>query len=102
MSKALFKDVQEQSRRSPFLISIAERAEKVRQDFKNSQIEAQEALAKLDEIASERVQAEQERRNLNVDENTFAIYTVIKQAVDHLDVNQATAVNAIYANFPNY
>lgn len=102
LSKALFKDVQEQSRRSPFLISIGERAEKVRQDFENSQIEAQEALAKLDEIASERVQAEQERQNLNVDENTFAIYTVIKQAVDHLDVNQATAVNAIYANFPDY
>lgn len=102
LSKALFKDVQEQSQRSPFLISIGDRVEKVRQQFENSQIQAQEALARLEEIANERIQAQEERQNLQIDENTYAIYTVIKQAVDNLEVKQAQAINAIYANFPDY
>jgi type I restriction enzyme R subunit len=102
LSKALFRDVQEQSQRSPFLISIGERAERVWQAFENHQVEAQEALAELDDIASDCVEAEAERQRLDVDENTFAIYTVIKQTVDNLDVEQAKTINAIYANFPDY
>ncbi len=102
LSKALLKAVHEQSQRSPFLISIGERAEIVRASFENRQIEAQEALAKLDEIANECIEAEVLRQQLKVDENTFAIYTVIKQAVDRLDINQAETINAIYSNFPDY
>ncbi|MHC5735447.1 type I restriction endonuclease subunit R [Nostoc sp.] len=102
LSKALLKAVHEQSQRSPFLISIGERAETVRASFENRQIEAQEALAKLDEIANECIEAESERQRLKVDENTFAIYTVIKQAVARLDINQAETINAIYGNFPDY
>ncbi|WP_373525055.1 hypothetical protein [Nostoc sp.] len=89
LSKALFRDVHEQSQRSPFLISIGERAEIIRASFENRQIEARVALARLDEIANECVEAESERQRLKVDENTFAIYTVIKQAVHRLDINQA-------------
>lgn len=102
LSKALLKTVNEQSQRSPFLISIGERAETVRASFENRQIEAHVALAKLDEIANECIEAESERQRLKVDENTFAIYTVIKQAVDCLDINQAETINAIYSNFPDY
>ncbi|MEH2159015.1 hypothetical protein, partial [Nostoc sp.] len=65
-------------------------------------IEAQEALAKLDEIANECIEAEVLRQRLKVDENTFAIYTVIKQAGDRLNINQAETINAIYGNFPDY
>ena len=56
LSKALFKDVEDKSRKSPFLISIGDRAEKIRQQFENRQIEATEALARLEEIAKERIQ----------------------------------------------
>lgn len=111
LSKAISKDVIEGSARyaerrplglSPFLVSIGERAEKVRQAFENRQIEASEALTQLNEIADERVEAEQERQQLDVDENTFAIYTVIKQAVDNQNVEQAKTINAVYSNFPDY
>ncbi|MEH1856773.1 MAG: HsdR family type I site-specific deoxyribonuclease [Nostoc sp.] len=101
LSKALLKAVHEQSQRSPFLISIGERAEIVRASFENRQIDAQEALAKLDEIANECIEAESQRQRLKVDENTFAIYTVIKQA-GGLDINQAETINVIYSNFPDY
>ncbi|MEH2072403.1 MAG: HsdR family type I site-specific deoxyribonuclease [Nostoc sp.] len=101
LSKALLKAVHEQSQRSPFLISIGERAEIVRASFENRQIEAHVALAKLDEIANECTEAEALRQQLKVDENTFAIYTVIKQAGD-LDINQAEIINTIYSNFPDY
>jgi len=47
-------------------------AEKVRQAFKNRQIEAHETLVQLDEIANVCVEAEEERQKLDVDENTFA------------------------------
>ncbi|MEO1431913.1 MAG: type I restriction enzyme endonuclease domain-containing protein, partial [Cyanobacteria bacterium J06633_8] len=102
LSKAISKDVIEESARSPFLVSIGERAEKVRQAFENRQIEASEALTQLNQIADERVEAEQERQQLDVDENTFAIYTVIKQAVDNQNVEQAKTINAVYSNFPDY
>lgn len=102
LSKALLQNVQEQSRRSPFLISIGDRAEKVRQQFENSQISATEALTKLDEIADECIRAEQERQNLQVDENTYAIYTVIKPGRDNLGISSAQIINAIYADFPDY
>jgi type I restriction enzyme, R subunit len=102
LSKAISKDVLDGSARSPFLISIGDRAEKVRQAFENRQIEAHEALVQLDEIANERVEAEEERQKLNVDENTFAIYTVIKQAVDKPNIEQAKTVNAVYATFSDY
>ena len=102
LSKAISKDVQDKSGRSPFLISIGERAEKVRQDFENRQIKADEALAQLNEIADERIEAEEERQKLDVDENTFAIYTVIKQAVDNLNVEQAKTINTVYGNFSDY
>ncbi|MEH2240488.1 type I restriction endonuclease subunit R [Nostoc sp.] len=102
LSKALSKAVQEQSQRSPFLLNIGERAEIVRASFEKRQIDAQQALAQLDEIANECVEAEEERQRLKVDENTFAIYTVIKQAGDRLDINQAEGINAIYSNFPDY
>ncbi|MCC5610557.1 HsdR family type I site-specific deoxyribonuclease [Nostoc sp. CHAB 5834] len=102
LSKAISKDVLDGSVRSPFLISIGERAEKVRQSFENRQIEAHEALVQLDEIANACVEAEEERQKLDVDENTFAIYTVIKQAISNLSVEQAKAINAVYANFSDY
>lgn len=102
LSKALFKDVESKSRKSPFLISIGDRAEKIRQQFENRQIEATEALARLEEIANERIEAETERENLQIDENTYAIYTVIKQAIDNVEVKQAQTINAIYTNFLDY
>ena len=102
LSKAISKEVLDGSARSPFLISIGDRAEKVRQAFENRQIEAHEALIQLDQIANECVEAQSERQKLDVDENTFAIYTVIKQAIANLNVEQAKAINAVYANFLNY
>ena len=102
LSKALFKDVEDKSRKSPFLISIGDRAEKIRQQFENRQIEATEALARLEEITKERIQAETERENLQIDENTYAIYTVIKQAINNVEVKQAETINAIYNNFLDY
>ncbi|MBO1064479.1 MULTISPECIES: hypothetical protein [Nostocales] len=67
--------MEDKSRKSLFLIFIGDRAEKIRQQFEDRQIEATEALAKLEEIAKERIQAERERENLQIDENTYAIYT---------------------------
>ncbi|MBP0017830.1 MAG: HsdR family type I site-specific deoxyribonuclease [Cyanobacteria bacterium SBLK] len=102
MSQALFKNVREQSQRSPFLLSIGERAEKVRQDLENRQIDAEEALKRLDEIAGECVQAEAERQQLKLDENTYAIYTIIRKAIPTAEIQQAKAIDAIYTNFPDY
>lgn len=102
LHSTLVKVLLDKSAQAPFLINIGERAEKVRQAFEERQIEVHEALAQLDSIAYERIEAEEERQRLNVDENTFAIYTVIKQAVDNSDVQQATTINAVYAKFPDY
>lgn len=102
LSKALGNVVREKLAQSPFLLSIGERADKVIQAYENRQINTQSALEQLEQIAQECVDAESAHQRLDVDENTFAIYTVLKQVVENLDVEQARAINTIYSNFPDY
>lgn len=102
LRKMLATVVREESAAKPFLLSIGDRAEKLAEAYENRQIDTQVALTEFEKLAQEYIDANAEQQQLNVDENTYAIHTVLKLAVEDLTVDQAREINAIFTRFPDY
>lgn len=102
LRKMLATVVREESAAKPFLLSIGDRAEKIAQAYENRQIDTQVALSEFEKLAQEYINANAEQQQLDVDENTYAIHTVLKLAVEDLTVDQAREINAIFTRFPDY
>ncbi|MCZ7568858.1 MAG: HsdR family type I site-specific deoxyribonuclease [Ardenticatenaceae bacterium] len=108
--------VADESATKPFLLSIGERAEALAQayedrvratkgaldEFEQQQKVAQEFQARFERLAEEYVGADAERRQMGVDENTFAIYTTLKATGNEPTVAQAQEVNALFERHPDY
>ncbi len=102
LRKMLATVVREESAAKPFLLSIGDRAETIAQAYENRQIDTQVALSEFEQLAQEYIDANAEQQQLDVDENTYAIHTVLKLAVEDLTVDQAREINAIFTRFPDY
>lgn len=102
LRKILAATVAAESGAQPFLLSIGERAEALAQLYEDRQVTTRQALAEFEKLAQEYIQADQERRRLGVDENTFAIYSAMRTAAPNLAAEQAGAVNALFLRFPDY
>lgn len=86
----------------PFLLSIGERAESLAEAYEDRQLTTQQVLAEFMKLAEEYVKADAERRKMGLDENTYAIYTVLKQSAKDLSVDQARYINSIFTRFPDF
>ena len=102
LQKALRQKVIEEGRSKPFLISIGDRAEAITAAYENRQTATQDVLAALIEVTEEYLQADQEREQMDLDENTFAIYRVLKNAVEVITPEQARGVDEVFTQYPNY
>ena len=102
LRKMLASVVREESAAKPFLLSIGDRVEKIAQAYENRQIDTQVALSEFEKLAQEYIDANAEQQQLDVDENTYAIHTVLKLAVEDLTVDQAREINAIFTRFSDY
>jgi type I restriction enzyme, R subunit len=102
LRKILAAVVAQERAAKPFLLSIGERAEVLMQAYEDRQLTTQQVLAEFEQLAQAYVQADAERQQLEVDENTFAIYTALKPVVTTLQVEQAQAINALFASFPDF
>ena len=78
LRKILHKTVTEESRSKPFLISIGERAEALTEAYENLQLTTQQALTEFGKLADEYTQATEERAQMDLDENAYAVYTFLK------------------------
>lgn len=87
---------------NPILRLIGERAKALADAYEDRQIETQEALARFMELAQQYINSDEERRNLGLDENTFAIYTIIRPISPTFSPEQAQKINAIFKEFPDY
>jgi type I restriction enzyme, R subunit len=81
---------------------IGERAEALRQDYEDRQITTQEALERFVGLAEDLLNADEERVRLGLDENSFAIYSLIKPETKNLEPNQAKEINALFESYPDY
>ncbi len=102
LRKILHKTVTEESRSKPFLISIGERAEALTEAYENRQLTTQEVLVEFRELVKECEQASSERARMNLDENAYTVYTVLKEFEKDITPEQVGAVNSIFDQFPDY
>ena len=102
LRKALHRTVASEGKSKPFLISIGERAEAVAEAYESRQLATQDVLAEFRKLAEEYARAARESEQLGLDENTFAVYTVLKDVIENVTSEQAQAVNQVFAQFPDY
>ena len=102
LRKIIHKTVAEESRSKPFLISIGERAEVLREAYENRQLITQEALAAFEKLAEEYTEASRERAQMDLDENAYAVYTVLKEFTEDTTPERVRALNRVFDQFPDY
>ena len=102
LRKILHKTVTEGSRSKPFLISIGERAEALREAYENRQLITQEALAAFEKLAEEYTEASRERAQMDLDENAYAVYKVLEGYAETIRSEQARDLNRVFDQFSDY
>ena len=102
LGKVLCKTVIDESRSKPFLISIGERAEELTERYLNGQLATQAALAAFENVAEEYIQAERERAQMDLDENAFAVYTVLKGFAEDITPERVRSLNRVFDQFSDY
>jgi type I restriction enzyme R subunit len=102
LRKKVQQIVEDEGDSNPFLQPIGERAAALEEMYDNRILNTIELLHEYEKLAAECAQAEDERQRLNLDENTFAIYTVLKLATDSCSEAHAEAINALFAGFGDY
>jgi type I restriction enzyme R subunit len=102
LRKALHRTVTSEGSSKPFLISIGERAEAVAEAYENRQVATQDVLAEFRKLAEEYARAARESDRLDLDDNTFAVYTVLRNVIEDVNPEQARAIDRVFAEFPDY
>ena len=102
LQKALHRTVANEGSSKPFLISIGERAEAVTESYESRQVATQDILAEFRRLAEECSLAARESEQLGMDANTFAVYMVLRNAIEDVNPEQARAVDQVFAEFPDY
>lgn len=62
----------------------------------------QETLREFEKLAEEYIAADNERQRLNIDENTYAIYTVLKLVNEKKAILTAQTINALFQSHTDY
>lgn len=102
LNKALNALVERDGKSKPFLKSIGERAQSLAQTYEERQVSTQLALAEFESLAQECVLAEEERRELGLDENCFAIYKALQPHIEGATKEQAEELNGLVGAHPDY
>ena len=102
LQKALYQTVTTEGKSKPFLLSIGDRAEAITETYGNRQMATQDVLAEFRRLAEECALAARESERLSMDENTFAVYTVLKNVIEDVNPEQARAVDQVFAQFSDY
>lgn len=80
MGKSLIAAVTTESVEQPYLIPVGERAETILHHFEERQVSTSEALAELEGLFEEYLNAKKEQEALAISPEVFAIYQVLKAA----------------------
>ena len=102
LQKALHRTIATEGKSKPFLISIGDRAEAAAAAYENRQLTTQDLLAELMRSAQEYATAAREQDQLGLDDNSFAVYTVLRNVIEDVKPEQARAVDQVFAQFPDY
>jgi type I restriction enzyme, R subunit len=104
LKKIIESTIEKQGLAKPFLRPIGERAEALAMLYEERQLATQQALDAFEELAGEVLNAEEEREQLGLDPNAYAIHLELKRVGpdSSVDPNQAELVNELFARYPDY
>ena len=102
LAKVLRQTVTDESTSQPFLIPIGERAEAAIAAYENRQSGTQDTLAEFMRLAAEYANAAREQDQMDLDNNTYAVYTILRNVIEDVNPEQARAVDQIFEQFPDY
>jgi type I restriction enzyme, R subunit len=102
LSKLLAITVARDGVTQPFLISIGERAEALRDAYDDRRMTTQQALEAFEKLAREAADAGAEQQQLGIDANTYAIYSSLRAIVPSVTVETANAINQLFIAAPDY
>lgn len=97
--KAIRVLVEEEGRRSPFLISIGERAEAIVQAFEERQATTQEALRQLQLLVEEYREAREKQEKTDLSPEAFAVFWLLRrEGIDRAEMVARQAAEAFERN----
>ncbi len=102
LAKVLRQKVTDESTSQPFLIPIGERAEAAIEAYENRQSGTQDTLAEFMRLAAEYASAAREQDRMDLDNNAYAVYTILRNVIEDVNPEQARAVDQIFEQFPDY
>ena len=102
LAKVLRQKVTDESTSQPFLIPIGERAEAAIEAYENRQSGTQDTLAEFMRLAAEYANAAREQNQMDLDNNAYAVYTILRNVIENVNPEQARAVDQIFEQFPDY
>lgn len=102
LGKIINKTVIEDGAGSPYLKSIGDRAEAIREDYDNRQVTTQEALNRIEDLVREINEAREKQNEMRFDINTFTIFWTLKQEKIREPEIHSQAINSVFMRFPNF
>ncbi len=100
--KSLTKTAADRGAKEPYLISIAERADSVMTALEDRQVSTTDAMAQIEAIMREKLEAEKARKQSALDPDTFEIFWLLQQQKVGDALLLAKEINSVYARFPNF
>ncbi len=102
LRKLLTVTVEERARYEPHVIPIGERAEEVAKQYEERHIATRQALEDYEKLAEQYVNASEERQQLGLDPNAFAIYMELRYTAPSVTADQAREIDTLFQQYPDY
>ena len=102
LAKGIQATVNEKGTVAPYLITIGERAETIREQFDERHLTTEEARQQLELLANEAIEAEKAKKETGLDDATFPLYWELKRLTYKDPKKLAQTIVQPFRRFPNF
>jgi type I restriction enzyme R subunit len=100
--KSLFKETSERAGVAPYMRSIGEKAEMIAAQFKQRQIDTEEAMKQLSELVTEINQARVEQAQKGMNTDVFSVYWLARKDGAPRPEDIAIHMSAFFDKYPHW
>lgn len=100
--KSIQTTIEEKGTVAPYLVSIGERAESIREQFDERHVTTEEARKQLELLANEAIEAEKAKKECGLDDGTFTLFWELRRFNVPEPEQIAVATNATFVRFPDF
>jgi type I restriction enzyme, R subunit len=102
LRKLLGVVAEERAKYEPHVIPIGERAEEIAKAYEERHLATQQALEEYEKLAEEYVHADEERQELGLNPNAFALYVELRRSLPGITADQVRAIDTLFQQYPDY